>query len=394
MTKRVYLDLVPADFPDFFDGWGDDQFTRNLKDGLFSAIEQCFVNALGEGTVLQVNPSKYMSFNCIERGISKSISIKQIVESGGFSVSSASLEVDVAKGSLPDGLHIVSGKNIWFSHWLEGVDAQPKVTYKPMKRFDRFKIKFLTIEVASLATPFMTETYADCACPPENIKPEPGYAFLRFKCFVCAKRYLCECFRGIAEHAISRPNYNTEPFEKLLKTSEYKEAICHLCRDIPSTTIFDHGGKTEAERCYSIYANSFRYLPEFNAREFYGKIRDKLGIPRVGEGWVSEMNLFRIVQSLYPEHEVIHQGSPDWLGRQRFDVYVPNLKLALEYNGQQHYFPISHFGGQEGLEATQKRDKKKRAKARKAGVSIIEFRYDETITPASVKKRISRGHLY
>ena len=84
MPERIYFDLVPADFPDFFDGWGDNQFTRNLKDGLLSAIERCFVNALGE-RVLQVNPSKYMHFDCLERSRSKSISIKQIVESVGFS---------------------------------------------------------------------------------------------------------------------------------------------------------------------------------------------------------------------------------------------------------------------------------------------------------------------
>ncbi len=118
-------------------------------------------------------------------------------------------------------------------------------------------------------------------------------------------------------------------------------------------------------------------------------MREKLGIPRVGEGWVSEMNLYRIIQSIFPEYEVIHQGSPDWLGRQRFDVYVPELKMAVEYNGQQHYRAVKLFGGQQGFEATQIRDQEKREKAKKAGVTLIEFRYDEDITLENVKKRVA-----
>ena len=387
MREEIRLDLFDSDFPDFFQGCGDDQFVRCLKDGLRSAFDRCTFETLRE-RVLQVKPSDYMSVGCFEGVVSETASIKQIVETGGFSVSSAKLQIDAVKGSLPNGFKISPGLNINFSHWLKSVAPDPIITDKPMKRFDRFHVRFSTIEVAASATPFTATSYAGCTCEPETLKPAVDSPLLRFKCFVCAKHYLCECFRGIAEHAISRPSYNPTSFEELLATSSYKENICHLCRDIPSTTIFAHSGKTEAERCYSIYAKSFRYLPEFDSKEFYGKIRDKLGIPRVGEGWVNEMNVFRIIQSLYPDHEVIHQCSPDWLGRQRFDVYVPDLKLAVEYNGQQHYYPVSLFGGQEGFEATQKRDQEKREKAKNAGVSLVEFRYDEEITPEKVKRRV------
>jgi hypothetical protein len=175
----------------------------------------------------------------------------------------------------------------------------------------------------------------------------------------------------------------------LLTNTTYRESICHLCRDIPSTTIFNPNGKTDAEKYYSIYAYSFRFRAGFDMKEFYAEIRDKLGIPRVGEGWVSEMNLVRIVRALYPHHEVHHQASPDWLGRQRFDVYVPSLKLALEYNGQQHYGPVSIFGGQDGFEATQRRDQEKRNKAKNAGIALVEFRFDEAISMTVVKSKIA-----
>lgn len=40
----------------------------------------------------------------------------------------------------------------------------------------------------------------------------------------------------------------------------------------------------------------------------------------------------------------------------RFDFYIPSMKLAIEYNGEQHYKPIDFYGGDQSLIETQKRD--------------------------------------
>ena len=34
--------------------------------------------------------------------------------------------------------------------------------------------------------------------------------------------------------------------------------------------------------------------------------------------------------------------------RMRLDIYLPDLKLAIEHQGEQHYQPITVFGGEEG----------------------------------------------
>ncbi|MFT7179880.1 MAG: hypothetical protein ACI87T_000233, partial [Planctomycetota bacterium] len=49
------------------------------------------------------------------------------------------------------------------------------------------------------------------------------------------------------------------------------------------------------------------------------------------------------------------------------------------------------FGGQDGFEATLKRDNEKRVKSAEAGVVLIEFRYDESITLERVRRRIERA---
>ena len=161
-----------------------------------------------------------------------------------------------------------------------------------------------------------------------------------------------------------------------------------MCRGVPSTTGNRQQGQSEVRAYYWRYISDFARGTAMNWREAENLVRDRLGVPRIGEGWLAEANLLRIVQALYPQHEVLHQASPDWLGRQRFDIFIPELSLAIEYNGQQHYAPIEHFGGQRGFEATQQRDQDKRDKAAEAGVALVEFRYDENLSPEHVAQRI------
>ncbi|MFT4792449.1 MAG: hypothetical protein ACI9ZM_000587 [Paracoccaceae bacterium] len=389
MPHVIEFGLEPQYFPDFFDGWGDDQFEIALKDGVKEGIDRCLHRSMG-GNLLKYRISDHFGVGCSDGLVAQGISLRQIRDFCEFDIDSLKIQIDTPIGAYPSGISIKSGHNINFRHWLAGYDPQPIVTHKEMKKWDRYSIRLSGVQVESTAISIDDAIIDGCTCQPETLKPTYG-PLLRFKCFICANLYMCECFHGIAENLVTRKNYSNEAFQELLLTTPYKRDICHLCRDIPSTTIFNHGGQTDAEKYYSIYAKSFRYRLGFDERDFYNSMRDRLGIPRVGEGWISEMNLVRLVRTIFPETDVLHQASPDWLGRQRFDVYVPEHKLAIEYNGEQHYFPVSRFGGQDGFEATLKRDNEKRVKSAEAGVVLIEFRYDESITLERVRRRIERA---
>ena len=80
----------------------------------------------------------------------------------------------------------------------------------------------------------------------------------------------------------------------------------------------------------------------------------------------------------YPD--AIFQFHSDWLGLQSLDIFIPSLSIGIEYQGLQHYEPVPFFGGEEGLNNTQERDRKKRSLCEQNGVHIIYWRYDETIT--------------
>jgi hypothetical protein len=90
--------------------------------------------------------------------------------------------------------------------------------------------------------------------------------------------------------------------------------------------------------------------------------------------WTSEINLYLELKQYFKDFTVIHQGSPTFLEGQRFDIWIPQLKIAIEYNGIQHYEPVSIFGGIEGYNNTILRDEMKRQKCKNNNVKMIEVR--------------------
>ena len=52
-------------------------------------------------------------------------------------------------------------------------------------------------------------------------------------------------------------------------------------------------------------------------------------------------------------------------------VFVPALKLAIEYQGEQHYLPLEHWGGEQGLKDRQAMDKTKRLACQEADIRLL-----------------------
>jgi hypothetical protein len=115
-----------------------------------------------------------------------------------------------------------------------------------------------------------------------------------------------------------------------------------------------------------------------NLRSIENKIRSKKGFNIVGSLY-NESLLYNLIQNAFPNYEVITQYSPDWLGRQRIDIFIKELNLAIEYNGKQHYEPVTYFGGKEGFLKTVERDKMKKKKCKRNGCQLIEVKYDEDL---------------
>lgn len=129
-------------------------------------------------------------------------------------------------------------------------------------------------------------------------------------------------------------------------------------------------------------SNYFKEIPHVVEKAIYNqcrlilknaedRYREEIGMPKVGEGWISETELFYKISDYFTDEEVIHHASPKWLGRQHLDIYLPNLNVGIEYQGAQHYEPIDFFGGQEAFEKTVERDKRKRQLCEKHKCHLI-----------------------
>ena len=60
-----------------------------------------------------------------------------------------------------------------------------------------------------------------------------------------------------------------------------------------------------------------------------------------------------------------------------FDFYLPELNICIEYNGKQHYEPIEFFGGDEGFNKQQKRDKLKVKFCNENNIKLLIIAYNE-----------------
>ena len=97
-----------------------------------------------------------------------------------------------------------------------------------------------------------------------------------------------------------------------------------------------------------------------------------------------------MVLQLFSNQRVRREASPSWLGRQRLDIYLPDLRLALEYQGEQHYRPIDHFGGEAARRRTVERDRQKKEHCDANAVNLIYFRYDDSLSRAHLRSRLRR----
>lgn len=114
-------------------------------------------------------------------------------------------------------------------------------------------------------------------------------------------------------------------------------------------------------------------------------------LPLQGAGRTGQPHLRHCVAAALPGVPILEEASPEWLGRQRLDLFLPSLGLAIEYQGEQHYAALPHWGGEAGLAARRELDERKRDACARAGVRLLEWRYDEAVSVAAVRRRLERA---
>ena len=102
------------------------------------------------------------------------------------------------------------------------------------------------------------------------------------------------------------------------------------------------------------------------------------------------VNLFlhnSLVKKKYKK--ALFQYSPEWLFPQSFDIYIPELNIAIEYQGIQHYKPIDYFVGDEGFKHRQELDTRKKQLSTDNNIKLIEWNYSESIDLETLNQKLS-----
>ena len=121
----------------------------------------------------------------------------------------------------------------------------------------------------------------------------------------------------------------------------------------------------------------------------------------------NQRKLTKICKNIFNDFDILsnYRGF-SWLKsdknyRQEIDIWVPDLKLAIEYDGQQHFMPVS-FGGiskekaKANFERTKYLDKMKNdsINSHKKDVKyFIRFNYKDDITIESIKKKLTSYNI-
>lgn len=114
-----------------------------------------------------------------------------------------------------------------------------------------------------------------------------------------------------------------------------------------------------------------------------------------------QKKLASILVNILPGLSVLYNYKGfDWLynsrthGTQELDIYIPALKLAIEYDGEQHFRLVEFFGGLDGFRSRQRLDKLKNKKVAQHPEDIqyfIRFKYDEPITQEYVADKLIKA---
>jgi very-short-patch-repair endonuclease len=111
----------------------------------------------------------------------------------------------------------------------------------------------------------------------------------------------------------------------------------------------------------------------------------------------SQTKLQNILNILYPDKTIVHNNNLGFLGKLKVDFGIFDIKLAIEYDGEQHYRPIvGRFGAKtlqiamKRLQIQQERDRRKDKLCRIHDWLVIRIKYDENLTIDGIKEKIAQ----
>lgn len=110
-----------------------------------------------------------------------------------------------------------------------------------------------------------------------------------------------------------------------------------------------------------------------------------------------EGQMQHILNDILPEEEYIDNGYYSWMlspkgAPLQLDRFYPDLNVAFEYNGRQHYEYNSYMHtSREAFEYLRKCDVRKKRECRRKGITLISIKYTKEITKEYLINRLKEN---
>jgi hypothetical protein len=219
--------------------------------------------------------------------------------------------------------------------------------------------------------------------------------------------YTCKCFENyydfredVLRHRLSFGRYKKG--EDLISDKVFdlkiKPSICHYCTkktpNLPYAGIYYSSFRQIYDPYYKLVSKKefgSTFPPVGKEKEIENKTREMFDYPKIGEKWLNETFLLKICESiLTPKYKILHHYRGKELEGLELDLWIPELNVGIEYQGEQHYKIVKHWGGEKGFLERKLRDKKKKELCKKLGYKLIEFKFSEKLTTELVEKKIKK----
>jgi hypothetical protein len=224
-----------------------------------------------------------------------------------------------------------------------------------------------------------------------------GFRVVAFEQTTDGDRLFCGCARTAHDRMRSRasdivgqffPDSWPHRVVRLLEAAVYGEGLCHLCvaGDAGPGAARPYGTATTS-KISRISTSTSSPLEKTWTSGPPGRRCSDGSVSAAGK---SEATLFQIVKEIALDAVVQREASPRWHGRQRLDIFLPAFGLAIEYQGAQHFGPVSLFGGEEGFARARERDELKRRLCEENGVTVVYVSHGEPLTLPYIRRRLQK----
>jgi len=226
-----------------------------------------------------------------------------------------------------------------------------------------------------------------------------------FMCRITGKFYICNCFKNYIDwkndfFRVARGLYENEITNRIDNIT-YLDKICHYCNKTTPITQTALSGYSDFLlryapyfhlECKKRYGTIYHFVKEDRVN-LENELREHWGYPKIGEKWTTETHLYYLFKEIFPNNQIIFHYRGKEMNKLEIDIFIPELKLAIEYQGIQHYSTVEHWGGKEGLKQRQKNDIIKAQLCKENDYNLVEFFYHDEISRDLVIERIEQYTL-